>query len=47
MSLDHERATVFVSGYGRTWESGDVEGFVALFSPATQGQDVTQRATFT
>ncbi len=34
MSDDHERATAFVNGYGQTWESWDVAGFVALFSDA-------------
>ncbi len=32
MSLDQERATSFVDGYGRTWESWDIGGFVELFS---------------
>ena len=32
MSLDRERATAFVDGYGQTWESWDVAGFVELFS---------------
>jgi ketosteroid isomerase-like protein len=32
MSPDRERATAFVAGYGRTWESWDIEGFVELFS---------------
>ena len=27
-----ERATAFVDGYGRTWESWDIAGFVDLFS---------------
>ena len=32
MSLDRERATAFVDGYGQTWESWDIAGFVELFS---------------
>lgn len=32
MSLDRERATAFVEGYGRTWESWNLAGFVELFS---------------
>lgn len=32
MSLDRERATAFVDGYGRTWEDWDTAGFIALFS---------------
>lgn len=32
MNPDRERATAFVDGYGRTWESWDIEGFVELFS---------------
>ena len=31
MSLERERATAFVEEYGRTWESWDIAGFVALF----------------
>lgn len=34
MSLDRDRATAFVDGYGRTWENWDTAGFVALFSEA-------------
>jgi ketosteroid isomerase-like protein len=32
MSLDRTRATAFVDGYGRTWDSWDIAGFVDLFS---------------
>jgi ketosteroid isomerase-like protein len=32
MSLERDRATAFVEGYGRTWESWDFDGFVGLFS---------------
>jgi hypothetical protein len=32
MNLDRERATAFVDGYGRTWDSWDIAGFVELFS---------------
>jgi hypothetical protein len=32
MSLDRDRAVAYVEGYGRTWESWDVEGFLALHS---------------
>lgn len=32
MSLERDRATAFVDGYGRTWESWDIAGFVDLFS---------------
>jgi len=32
MSIERERATAFVDGYGRTWESWDITGFVELFS---------------
>ena len=32
MSLDLERATAFVDGYGQAWESWDIAGFVELFS---------------
>ena len=32
MNLERERATAFVEGYGRTWESWNIAGFVALFS---------------
>ncbi len=32
MSTARESASAFVSGYGRTWESWDVAGFVGLFS---------------
>src|SRR5271165_3620664 len=32
MSLDREQATAFVDGYGRTWDSWDIAGFVELFS---------------
>jgi ketosteroid isomerase-like protein len=29
---DRERASAFVDGYGRAWESWDIPGFVDLFS---------------
>jgi SnoaL-like domain len=32
MSLDRDRASAFVDGYGRTWQAWDVPGFVDLFS---------------
>jgi hypothetical protein len=32
MSLDREKAAAYVDGYGQTWESWDIEGFVALHS---------------
>lgn len=32
MSLERERASAFVDGYGQTWEGWDVAGFVELFS---------------
>jgi len=32
MSLDRERAAAFVEGYGQTWETWDVAGFVKLFT---------------
>lgn len=32
MSADREAAIAFVEGYGRTWESWDIEGFVDLFT---------------
>ncbi len=32
MDLEQERASAFVDGYGRTWESWDLEGFVDLFT---------------
>src|ERR1039458_6532521 len=32
MSLERERAFAFVDGYGQTWESWDLSGFVELFS---------------
>jgi ketosteroid isomerase-like protein len=32
MSDDRGRATAFVDGYGRTWQSWDIAGFVELFS---------------
>jgi SnoaL-like domain len=32
MSRDREAAVAFVDGYGRTWESWDIPGFVGLFS---------------
>ncbi len=32
MSIDYEAAAAFVDGYGRTWESWDLKGFVELFS---------------
>jgi len=32
MNLDQREAKAFVEGYGRTWESWDIEGFVELFS---------------
>src|SRR5271167_1351859 len=32
MSLDRERAAAFVDGYGQTWESWDIAGFVELFN---------------
>ena len=32
MSLERERATAFVEGYGQTWDSWDLDGFVELFS---------------
>ena len=32
MSLDRERATAFVEGYGKTWDGWDIAGFVELFS---------------
>jgi len=32
MSLDLDRAKVFVDGYRQTWESWNIEGFVKLFS---------------
>jgi ketosteroid isomerase-like protein len=32
MSLDRERAAAYVESYGQTWESWDVERFVALHS---------------
>ena len=35
MSLDREKAAAYVESYGRTWESWDVEAFVAL-----HGEDV-------
>jgi ketosteroid isomerase-like protein len=31
-SVSRENAVAFVDAYGRTWESGDVPGFVDLFS---------------
>jgi len=31
MGLDRERAAAFVDGYGQTWESWDIAGFVELF----------------
>jgi ketosteroid isomerase-like protein len=30
MSLDRDRAVAYVEGYGKTWETWDVEGLVAL-----------------
>jgi hypothetical protein len=30
--MSPERATAFVDGYGRTWDSWDIAGFVELFS---------------
>ncbi len=32
MSRDRERAEAFVAGYGRTWESWDLDAFADLFS---------------
>ena len=32
MSVSQAMATAFVEGYGRTWQSWDFDGFVALFS---------------
>jgi ketosteroid isomerase-like protein len=32
MSLDREKAAAYVESYGQTWESWDVERFVALHS---------------
>lgn len=32
MSISQVQAEAFVEGYGRTWESWDLEGFVELFS---------------
>ena len=32
MTTGRERAVAFVDGYGRTWESWDIPGFVDLFS---------------
>jgi hypothetical protein len=32
MSVDPEQARAFVEGYGRTWETWNLEGFVELFS---------------
>jgi ketosteroid isomerase-like protein len=32
MSLDREKATAYVESYGQTWESWDIERFVALHS---------------
>ncbi len=32
MSLDRDRATAFVDGYGQTWGSWDIGAFVELFS---------------
>jgi hypothetical protein len=32
MSLDRETAAAYVESYGQTWESWDIEGFVALHS---------------
>jgi hypothetical protein len=32
VSIDRDRAAAFVDGYGRTWASWDVDGFVELFS---------------
>lgn len=32
MSLNRERAAAFVDGYGQTWGTWDLDGFVELFS---------------
>lgn len=32
MSSDRDRAAAFVEGYGRTWQSWDIEGFADLFT---------------
>ncbi len=32
MTASREMATAFVEGYGRTWQSWDYDGFIALFS---------------
>ncbi len=32
MGTERDRATAFVDGYGTTWESWDIAGFVDLFS---------------
>jgi ketosteroid isomerase-like protein len=32
MSISREAGAAFVEGYGRTWESWDVDGFAGLFS---------------
>ncbi len=32
MTVSREMATMFVEGYGRTWERWDLDGFVDLFS---------------
>jgi hypothetical protein len=32
MSLDRDKAVAYVESYGRTWESWDVERFIALHS---------------
>ncbi len=32
MSVNREQAKAFVEGYGRTWETWDLDGFVELFS---------------
>ena len=31
MTVDRDRASAFVEGYRRTWETWDIEGFVGLF----------------